>query len=597
EVYDAPFRAAVEQAGAAAVMCSYGAIDGTPTCENHAVLNSLKRLRSFTGFVRSDESAVTDPIAAFQAGMDMIKPAANGVLAAAIADGKLAPSRLDNAVERILTEEFAFGLVGHPNRGEIGDVVRTAQHSEVALEVAEQSIVLLKDSRSVLPLERRPGLSVAVIGDDAGSGAMTAGGGGATVIAPYVVTPLQALTSALGSQHVEYVPAVPTGQASVVLAPRGSGPVPVTPFDDTASAPGSGPGWRSAATSYTPAASGTYVVSMSSYGDSFLTMEGGQLQSLHGIDTWPSPQTSTAVVDLVAHSTYHFALSWFSQVPSQPVVSVQDVSGAIASAVAAAKSVEVPIVFAGAEETEGEDRPNLSLPGYQDELISAVAAANPRTVVVLNTGGAVLVPWLRDVAALLEAWYPGEEDGAAIAAVLLGRVDPSGRLPVTFPVTQASQPLSSPSEWPGIDGSVAFSDGLDIGYRGYLAEGKKMRFPFGFGLSYTRFRLSDLAVSATPAGDSASVLVDNVGDRPGREVVEAYLAFPASAGEPPEQLVAVGSAELTPGATATVTLDVPASAFEADLGGRWRTVPGSYELSIGTSAARPDLQTVLPAPG
>lgn len=208
----------------------------------------------------------------------------------------------------------------------------------------------------------------------------------------------------------------------------------------------------------------------------------------------------------------------------------------------------------------------------------------------------MLTPWLHQVAGLLEAWYPGEEDGNTITDVLLGRVDPSGRLPVTFPVSPAAQPLSFPSDWPGSGGTVQFSDDLDIGYRGYLADGLKMRFPFGFGLSYTSFWLSDLVLTGVPGGEHASVLVRNVGSRAGREVVEAYLAFPAGAGEPPEQLVAIGSADLAPGASATVTLDLPEHVFEAYAFGRWSTAAGQYRLSVGTSSAHLTLQSELPTP-
>jgi beta-glucosidase len=700
EVYDAPFQAAITNGGAASVMCAYGDINGTPTCQDLSTLNSLKRNRSFSGFVRSDLAAVSNPVAAFLAGLDMIKPAATGDLANAVAKGQLPMSRLDDAVRRVLTEEFAFGMITKPASGAVGDDVITSQHTEVALEVAEQSIVLLKDAASVLPLQRSSRPSIAVIGTDADADAATTGGGGAQVNAPFTVTPLQALQNDLGSGHVLYDPALPTTSATPIFIsgapapaatststatsttstpgststtqpptttmpttttastttasttttstttatsdrlrssttsgmpagssgipagssgiPAGSSGIPagssgmaadaasaqvsrpaqvaVTPADETATSPLSGPGWQSATTTFTAPATGLYEVSLSSYGDAFLSLNGSPLVSADGIENWQQPETETATLQLQAGETGSYTLDWFSQVPGEPDVSVQDVSGAIDSAVAAAQQVSVPVVFARDEETEGEDRQSLSLPGYQDALISAVAAANPRTVVVLNTGGAVLTPWLSQVAGLLEAWYPGEEDGNAIAGVLLGRIDPSGRLPVTFPVTQGDQPLSWPDAWPGSNGTVDFSEGLDIGYRGYLAEGLKMRFPFGFGLSYTNFSLSDLSVTAVPGGERATVLVRNVGQRAGRETVEAYLRFPSSAGEPPEQLVAFGGANLAAGAQATVTLNLPERVFEADLSGSWTTVGGSYELSVGTSSARLTLHDVLSAP-
>ncbi len=679
EVYDAPFDAAAS-AGAASVMCSYGELNGTPTCQDPTVLGALKQDTGFDGFVRSDLGAVNNPLYALEAGLDVIKPAATVDLQNAIAKGQLPISRLDDAVRRVLTEEFRFGLVSDPRPGAFGDNVITSQHTVVALEVAEQSIVLLKDAGSVLPLRRgRARPTVALIGSDAADAPATSGGGGAQVTAPFTVTPLQALQNGLGAGRVHYDPAtsanpvvalftsgnpapapappsttststttstssttsttttIPTSSSSTSTTssspssttassaaqrpalqrpglqrpalhrpglhrPAQSGGITVTPTDETASTPQTGPGWHQSATSFTAPATGTYVVSMSSYGDAFLSMNGSPLVQSPGIENWQSTETATATVQLQAGTTSSFTLNWFSQLPAQPSVSIQNVSDALSAAASLAQQVQVPIVFARDSETEGIDRPNLALPGDQDALISAVAAANPRTVVVLDTGGAVLTPWLHQVAGLLEAWYPGEEDGNAIADVLRGLVDPSGRLPVTFPVTQQDQPLAYPASWPGIDATVDFAagtgsaDGLGIGYRGYLADHLKMRFPFGFGLSYTTFSLSDLSLRAATGGVRASVLVRNTGTRSGREVVEAYLAFPPSAGEPPEQLVAVGSAELAPGASATVALDVPAHAFQTDLGGTFQAVPGQYELSVGTSATHLTLHSSLAAP-
>ena len=160
----------------------------------------------------------------------------------------------------------------------------------------------------------------------------------------------------------------------------------------------------------------------------------------------------------------------------------------------------VAVVFAGDFNSEAFDRPSLSLPGDTDALISAVAAANPRTVVVLNTGGPVLMPWLGQVRGVIEAWYPGEQDGASIAALLYGKVDPSGRLPVTFPATAASSAIDSAAQWPGVDLTSTYSEGLDVGYRYDHATGIQPLFPFGYGLSYTEFSLSDLTLAHDGAG-------------------------------------------------------------------------------------------------
>src|SRR6185437_3050530 len=184
------------------------------------------------------------------------------------------------------------------------------------------------------------------------------------------------------------------------------------------------------------------------------------------------------------------------------------------------------------------DRSTLALPGDQDALIEAVAAVNPRTIVVLDNGGPVLMPWLNRVAAVVEAWYPGQQFGAALAAVLFGDSDPGGRLPVTFPASdfQGPAPVIRPDRYPGIDNEVRYGEGLLVGYRWYDATGQRPLFPFGYGLSYTRTRIDHLRVWSHGDDVTASVRVTNVGDRTGWAVPQAYVSFPRGAGEPPWQL-------------------------------------------------------------
>lgn len=616
EVYLAPFRAAVQSGHVAAVMCAYGQINGVYTCQNPVVLNVLKRQRGFTGFVRSDLGAVTDPVAAFDAGMDMIKPAPPN-LAAAVTSGAIPISRLDDAVRRILTEMFAFGLVAHPPAGSVDTPVATPQQGVVALHDAEESIVLLRNQSAILPLRRASLGSLAVIGSDASTAPVTVGGGSAAVTAPYVITPLNAIQQALtSSTQLTYAPAT-SANASVTLFPPPNPPatttlpptttttttIPVSPSDETATSPLSGPGWQDTSTTFTPPATSTYQVTLTTIGDSWLYVNGSLLLAESGLrGRWP---TSTSLT-LDGGQTYTFSLDDFVPTgPSTPTVTVQNVGDAISQAVAAASNAQVAIVFAHDSETEGADRQSLSLPGYQNALISAVAAANPRTVVVLNSGGAVLMPWISKVAAVLGAWYPGQEDGYALAPVLFGTVDPSGRLPVTFPVSDSATPIATASRWPGVDDIVSFDDGLDIGYRGYEAEHLPVLFPFGFGLTYTRFALSDLRATRSGNGEIATVKVKNEGAFKGIEVVEAYLAFPQRAAEPPRQLVAFARIHLRPGRSATATLRIPHAAFQAFLGSgwsaakqtsSWRVVHGAYELLVGESSNNLPLRATLSAP-
>jgi beta-glucosidase len=252
----------------------------------------------------------------------------------------------------------------------------------------------------------------------------------------------------------------------------------------------------------------------------------------------------------------------------------------IQRAVTAARHAQVAIVFASDFTREGADRPTLSLPSDEDALIEAVAVVNKRTIVVLNTGGAVLMPWLSNVAAVLEAWYPGEEDGAAMTAVLSGAFDPSGHLPVTFPRSDAESPMGNPESWPGVNGTVDI-DTLDVGYRWYDVNEVTPLFPFGFGLSYTKFSLSGATAEEDGSGYRVTIMVRNDGARAGTAVVQAYLSYPAAAQEPPYELKAFTAVALAPGKSQAVSLDLPASAFQSYSGDGFSTVEGNYTVSLG----------------
>ncbi len=269
----------------------------------------------------------------------------------------------------------------------------------------------------------------------------------------------------------------------------------------------------------------------------------------------------------------------------------------LAQAGSAARAASVVIVFVNTIEGEGHDRPNLELPGNQDQLIAAVARANPKTIVVLNTGGPVLMPWIGHVRGVIEAWYPGQEDGNAIAAILFGDVDPAGKLPLTFPRTAVEIPTSTPEQWPGIDGRSVFSEKLEVGYRWYDATGHKPLFPFGYGMSYTTFRLSHLVVAPTTAGPlpldvHATVNVTNTGRRAGAEVVEAYIGQPVANGEPPRQLCAFAKVFLKPGETRQVKLSIDPRSFSYydTAAHHWVSPPGRYTVMVGTSSSDLPLQ-------
>jgi len=260
------------------------------------------------------------------------------------------------------------------------------------------------------------------------------------------------------------------------------------------------------------------------------------------------------------------------------------------AAVIAAKRAEIAIVMVGDQDSEGHDQ-SLELPESQNDLIEAVAKANPKTIVVLKSGSAILMPWLNDVAAVLEAWYPGEEDGNAVAAVLLGDVNPSGKLPLSFPRSVDQTLAAHPEQYPGVDGTVHYTEDLDVGYRGYAASNTVPLFPFGFGLSYTRFSFAGIKVSQQPGSANATVsfTVSNTGQRDGAEVAQLYLGFPqiAEGNEPPIQLKGFRKIELKAGESKPVQLKLDARAFSywSEKSQAWQIAPGEFQILVGDSSA------------
>jgi beta-glucosidase len=274
-----------------------------------------------------------------------------------------------------------------------------------------------------------------------------------------------------------------------------------------------------------------------------------------------------------------------------------------ASAAALAKQSDVAIVVAANYEIEGVDLQCLSLEcpnayGDQDSLIRQVAAANPKTIVVLETGGPVLTPWSAQIQGLLEAWYPGEQGGTSIARVLFGDVNPSGHLPVTFPRSETDTPTAGdPTAYPGVANSETYKEGVFVGYRWYDAHKLAPAFPFGFGLSYTRFAYRRLTLSRTATGVLVRVTVANVGRRAGAAVPQLYLGLPSRPGvaQPPAQLKGVDRVALAPGRSVSVGFPLDARALSYwDVGaGGWRLAPGCYHVMVGSSSRDLPLHAAL----
>jgi beta-glucosidase len=283
-----------------------------------------------------------------------------------------------------------------------------------------------------------------------------------------------------------------------------------------------------------------------------------------------------------------------NQVGSSVTVTLNDGSSTT-SAANAARNADVAIVMVGNKDKEGTDRSSLSLSGNQNSLVSAVAAANNHTVVVLKTGGPVLMPWLSQVEAVLEAWYPGEEDGNIVADLLFGKANPSGKLPMSFPRNENDTPANTAATYPGVNGTVHYSERLQVGYRWYDARNVSPLFPFGFGLSYTRFSFANLSVPAAPAADgtvTVAVDVKNTGSRAGADVVQVYVTAPSSAGEPPKQLKGFAKVSLNPGETKRVSITLQDRAFSI-WNGQWTTVPGKHTVLVGDSSRNLPLQATI----
>ncbi len=635
EIYLPQFQAAVQQARASSVMCSYSTVNSQYACQNSYLMNVLDNEWHFPGFVTSDWGATHSTVPSALAGLDMNMPGGTGFgadyygapLKAAVQAGQVPLAVVNGMVSRILTEMFRFNLFANPPTGSLSATVTTPAHAQTGQDVAEAGTVLLKNAGGVLPLRPRTDRSVAVIGADGGQYALTSGGGSAGVIAPYTVTPYQGISKrgAASGISVSYAQGnLPdTGALSTVPAsafpqslaatyynnttmtgtPAATGTVPSAALAWNGQAPAAGvnaTGWSATFTGTIdlPTA-GTYALSLAVTGTAAVSINGQPVfASQTGFGTveratadLPAGPASIEIdyADSIPFPGDGVTLGWAP--PQTPPLLDQ--------AVAAAKKADVAVVFASNFETEGADLTSIDLPASENQLISAVAAANPDTVVVLNTGSAVTMPWLDQVKGVIEAWYPGQNDGDDIAAVLFGDVNPSGKLPVTFPQSLAQVPASTAAQWPGTNGTVKYSEGILVGYRWYATRHITPLFPFGAGLSYTTFGFSHLAVRPGPRGTlRITADVTNTGSRPGADVAQLYLADPAATGEPAEQLKGFQRVTLWPGQTRPVsfTLDRSAFAWWNEQTSGWTVTPGSYGLMVGDSSVNLPLTAHLEVP-
>ena len=606
EIYNAPFRAAVQQAHVAAIMCAMGSLNRSNTCSSPGLYATLRQW-GFHGFVRSDYAAVSEPAPAYRAGISLLKPTSASQVLAELARETLTMSVLRRDVHSVLSEMFSYGLFLHPRTLAHSAVATSAAHDLVALRAERQGIVLLQNQNNVLPLLARG--SIAVIGVDGREGITTRGGGSSGVHASSLQTPLAALKKILPHAHIVYSPGglnglefEPLNATDIIAGARPPREVPIVMTGEpgksdvaidsapsvtaaalTATSPGTGEGWSQWSVAFKAEKTGTYVLGLDDVGDTWLSLNGRVIaadRGLHG----PMPQSTS--VQLTRGHSYHLRAVWFGvSAKTTPSFGIDYIQPQINAAVAAARKAHTAVVFVANVLSEGADATSLLLPGGLNALITAVAQVNPRTVVVLNTGGPVLMPWRTRVAGIVEGWYGGQETGPALAQVLAGVVDPSGRLPVTMPASATQIPAGSPAQYPGVVGVVHFGGLTDLGYRWYQANSVSPAFPFGFGLSYTTFALNNVQRSADAGGVKVSLQVTNTGRRAGVEVVQVYVSYPNPLGEPPMQLRGFSRVELAAGASKNTNIFLPRSSFSYDSGRGLVVAPGRYTISVATSSS------------
>ncbi|HMA12979.1 MAG TPA: glycoside hydrolase family 3 C-terminal domain-containing protein, partial [Steroidobacteraceae bacterium] len=640
EIYLPAFEAAVRVGGASRVMCSFPRINGVYACENAHLLGILKDEFGFDGSVGPDfPSAQRSIVPAFMAGLDSGTTVPNAgtfrgqmSLADGVGMGLVPESRLDDIILRSLIPQFRVGVFEHPARRIADDVSTPARRAEVA-DLITQGSVLLKNT-GVLPLGTKV-RSIAVIGAQATERAQVVEQGSAIVNVQHLEPVLPALRAragrdvkvsfSQGTWGLEPLPAAPPALFSTIEGPGVKaeyfanpnldfkGPpvaVRIRPSPDLSGVP---PGITLPAnqqwsvrftTRFTPQAAGVQKFTVHGAGTMRLYVDDVLMGRIERADFGDAiyanvPGFAGRPLALRIEYTPRAALrpaaaEMFGALGGTQVrFGYAPPDNLIAEAARAAARADVALVFAGHKVGEGMDRTSLSLPNDQDALIEAVAKANPRTVVVLNTGGAVAMPWLERVAAVLEMWLPGDAYGPAAAKLLFGDADPAGRLPVTFPADESQGPATQPHQYPGTLDSEGrldtawFDEGVFVGYRFWDRHRQQPLFAFGHGLSYARFETGTPRVERTAEGGARlSVRVRNVSNRRGAEVLQAYLGFPDSAAAPPRQLKGVAKIWLAPGEERQAIIELDARAFRYwdESRGGWAKAEGDYTVALGRSS-------------
>ncbi|MBT6811363.1 MAG: beta-glucosidase, partial [Anaerolineae bacterium] len=635
EIYLPAFKAAVQEAQPWTLMSAYNRVNGTYVSENKYLLNDiLKGEWGFDGMVISDwYGTYSENVPAAGLDLEMPGPArwmGENVLEA-VRDGTLDEAVVDDKVRRILRMLERVGVLDNP---EIVDEKSfdNQVHRALIRKAGSEAIVLLKNEDDLLPIADEKIRSVAIIGRPAKK--ITFQGGGSSEVNPhYVVNPLEAIQSRYDEAFkIAYVPGPSIHRMFPLLEQDGlsaedgtAGKISIQQYDNTSLSgepfkeffsDGTQQAWFGEKAldhdpsafslrmsgSWTAPITGTYTFSLVAVGRARWWLGDEKMLDWWDITEIPQPENfdginvewirETKEVHLEAGETYPIKVEYASMpggrwrtirlgcLPPQP-------ADPIADAVKLAKSSDVAVIFAGltAEwESEGQDRINMDLPSEQNELIERVASANPNTVVVLNAGSPLHMPWVDKVKSVLQMWYLGQEAGNAIADVLFGEADPSGRLPTTFPKRIEDNPAHI--NFPGENGKVRYGEGVFVGYRYYDEKDIEPLFPFGHGLSYTTFAYDALKVEKIGDEIKVQVEVTNSGTRAGRDVVQVYVRdLQASLIRPSKELKAFVKIELKEGESKTIDLALNKSdlAFYDEARKAWVVEPGEFEVLVGRS--------------
>jgi beta-glucosidase len=647
ELYLAPFRDVVQDGDVGMLMCAYNKINTVYACDNEYLMQQVLRDRwGFDGIVRTDAGA-SHQMESLLIGLDQEFRSASQFgqkLIDAVRAGTLAESAVDDTVRRIFRTMIEHGIFDNPPQRTGADLATSAQKAQ---QLAESSAVLLRNERKTLPFDAGRTDRIAVIGTNVND---TLTGGGPSNPAPQGKdTILQAIKARVPGATVDYQPGVdpvysiavlngypqiPSGALTTtggalgatgtytradgsLVSTRTDGclcSAPASSFMSTIIGQQTMPSGTAAAvwtSRLTADKAGTYSFDVAAAGNAKLYLDGKLV--IDATDTIAVPKAASLHLKKGAHDIkVGFTPSGASaqlKVGWKPPAGAQDAN--IKAAVEAARKADVAVVSVRDLESEGSDRPSLTLPNDQDRLIAAVAAANPRTVVVVNTGAAITMPWNGSVGAILQTWYGGTRGGSAIARLLFGDVNPSGRLPVSFPKQENDLPTYTIEQFPGVNLVAKYSEGLSTGYRYYNApKTPDALYPFGYGLSYTTFNYSNLKIDRTTFragtagadgtlrgqyGLTATFKVKNTGRVAGSVIPQIYVEYPKAAGEPAPLLKGFEKVQLQPGESRTVTVALDQRAFSifdaaADV---WVVPTGNYKLHVGDSSTDYRLSTAV----